>query len=203
VDTMAEIDCVPVINGLTDVCHPCQAIADALTMMENSGAGRVDGLRGQHLVFVGDGNNVACSLALVSAMLGMRFTLAAPEGYRMDDQWLQRIHAAYPDAQIAQLTNPGDAVADANAIYTDVWTSMGQEAEKEKRLKAFQSYSVDEKLMAAAPKHTIVLHCLPAKRGEEISDAVMDGPQSRIYQQAGNRMHGQKGLLAWLLDSNG
>ncbi|MEL6899204.1 MAG: ornithine carbamoyltransferase, partial [Planctomycetota bacterium] len=189
--------------GLTDVCHPCQAIADALTMMENSGAGRVDGLRGQHLVFVGDGNNVACSLALVSAMLGMRFTLAAPEGYRMDDQWLQRIHAAYPDAQIAQLTNPGDAVADANAIYTDVWTSMGQEAEKEKRLKAFQSYSVDEKLMAAAPKHTIVLHCLPAKRGEEISDAVMDGPQSRIYQQAGNRMHGQKGLLAWLLDSNG
>ncbi len=192
---LASFNALPVINGLTDLCHPCQAMADVMTIRESLGK-----LQGKHLVFVGDGNNVAHSLALICAMLDMRFTLACPEGYRMSDDWLQRVLQCYPKAAIEQCTEAKKAVADADAIYTDVWTSMGQESETAIRRKAFAPYQVNSDLMAAAPGHTRVLHCLPAVRGEEITDAVIDSAQSDVIAQAGNRMHAQKGLLVWLLN---
>lgn len=194
VEQLASFDAMPVINGLTDLCHPCQALADVLTIQEAFGS-----LTGKHLVFVGDGNNVAHSLVLICAMLKMKFTLACPGGYEMEGDWMAKVNAAYPDAEIATEPDPAVAVASADAIYTDVWTSMGQEAEMAKRRKDFADFQVNEKLMAAAPSSARVLHCLPAVRGEEITDEVIDGPQSDIIRQAGNRMHAQKGLLVWLL----
>lgn len=194
VEQLAQFDAVPVVNSLTDLCHPCQAIADVLTIQESFGD-----LADRHLVFVGDGNNVSRSLALVSAMLKMRFTLACPQGYELDQPWLDQIAEHYPDARIAQSSDPIAAVSDADAIYTDVWTSMGQEAESKIRREAFADYQVNEELMAAAPPSARVLHCLPAVRGEEITDAVIDGPQSDVIRQAGNRMHAQKALLVHLL----
>ncbi|TVQ02840.1 MAG: ornithine carbamoyltransferase [Planctomycetaceae bacterium] len=191
---LASYDAVPVINGLTDLSHPCQAIADVLTIREAFGD-----LAGRKLVFVGDGNNVARSLMLASAMLDMSFTLACPDGYEIDQAWCDRVREAYPKADLRRLRDPNEAVADADAIYTDVWTSMGQEAEQAERKEAFADYRVDEKLMKLAPKHARVLHCLPAIRGQEITDGVIDGPQSDIISQAGNRMHAQKGLLVWML----
>lgn len=192
---LASFDAVPVINGLTDLCHPCQAIADVLTIQEALGP-----LAGKHLVFVGDGNNVAHSLALICAMLDMRFTLACPEGYEMDADWTARILTVYPNAQVQTMVDPKAAVSDADAIYTDVWTSMGQEAESAIRRKAFADYQVNADLMDAAPSHARALHCLPAIRGEEITDDVIDGAQSSIIEQAGNRMHAQKALMVWLLN---
>lgn len=198
VTQLASFDALPVINGLTDLSHPCQAIADVLTIQESLPAG--ESLAGKHLVFVGDGNNVSRSLALICAMLDMRFTLACPQGYAIDDEWLARIEAKYPGAKIQQIHDAKEAVSDADAIYTDVWTSMGQEAESAQRKKDFANYQVNTELMAAAPKSARVLHCLPAIRGEEITADVIDGSQSDIIPQAGNRMHGQKGLLVWLLN---
>ncbi|MGV3485653.1 MAG: ornithine carbamoyltransferase [Planctomycetaceae bacterium] len=195
VEQMASFNVVPVINGLTDLAHPCQAIADVMTIQECCGD-----FTGKHLVFVGDGNNVARSLSLICAMLDMRFTLACPDGYAIDDHWLSRIRKAYPQAQIACTRDPHEAVVDADAIYTDVWTSMGQEAEKAQRKEIFGDYRIDETLMKSAPRHARVLHCLPAVRGQEITDAVIDGKQSDVIQQAANRMHAQKGLLVWLLN---
>ena len=195
VEELASFDAVPVINGLTDLCHPCQAIADVMTIQESLGD-----LPGKHLVFVGDGNNVAQSLALICAMLDMRFTLVCPRGYEMDALWLDRVAKQYPDARVDLSEDPRAAVADADAIYTDVWTSMGQEAEMVERRQAFASFQVNGDLMAAAPQHARVLHCLPAVRGEEITDEVIDSPQSDVIVQAGNRMHAQKGLLVWLLN---
>ncbi|MDG2224626.1 MAG: ornithine carbamoyltransferase [Rubripirellula sp.] len=195
VEQLASFDALPVINGLTDVCHPCQAIADAMTVQEMLGD-----CAGKHLVFVGDGNNVANSLALISAMLDMRFTLACPDGYEMNDDWINQIVKEYPNAKIDRQVDANVAVADADAIYTDVWASMGQEAEAAERRQAFAAYQVNGDLMAAAPSHTRVLHCLPAIRGEEITDEVMDSDQSDVIQQAGNRMHAQKGVLVWLLN---
>lgn len=195
VEQMASFNVTPVINGLTDLTHPCQAIADVMTIEESLGA-----LPGKHLVFVGDGNNVARSLSLICAMLDMRFTLACPDGYALDDHWLRRVQAAYPDAKIGRTRDPHEAVVDADAIYTDVWTSMGQEAEKAHRKQVFADYRIDECLMKSAPRHARVLHCLPAVRGQEITDGVIDGPQSDVILQAANRMHAQKGLLAWLLN---
>lgn len=197
VEQLAGFNALPVINGLTDLCHPCQALADVMTIGESLGD-----YTGKHLVFVGDGNNVAHSLALICAMLEMRFTLACPEGYTMDAEWLSRVEAAYPSARIEQLHDPGTAVAEADAIYTDVWTSMGQEAESAARKKAFAAFQLNSDLMAAAPDHARVLHCLPAVRGEEITDEVIDSSQSDVINQAGNRMHAQKGLLVWLLNRN-
>jgi len=194
VQLLASFDSMPVINGLTDLCHPCQALADALTIHEVCG-----GFEGKNLVFVGDGNNVAHSLALVSAMLKMKFTLACPESYEMDADWIARLEKRYPDADIEVLRDPIAAVKTADAIYTDVWTSMGQEAEATERRLAFSEFQVNEKLLAAAPSTARVLHCLPAVRGEEITDQVIDGEQSAVIRQAGNRMHSQKGLLVWLL----
>ena len=195
VQQLAEFDAMPVINGLTDLCHPCQAMADVLTIQESLGS-----LDNKHLVFVGDGNNVAQSLALICAMLNMRFTLACPDEYEMDSQWIEKVFERYPNAKVDRLQDPNAAVKDADAIYTDVWTSMGQEAEAEIRKAAFADYQVNTDLMAAAPSHTRVLHCLPAVRGEEITNEVIDSDQSDVIQQAGNRMHAQKGLLVWLLN---
>jgi len=194
VEQLASFNAMPVINSLTDLSHPCQAIADILTMQEAFGS-----VEGRHLVFVGDGNNVSRSLALACAMLDMQFTLACPQGYELDQHWLDRIEKSYPGAKIQQTDNPMDAVSAADAIYTDVWTSMGQEAEAKIRKEAFAAFQVNSKLLAAAPKHARVLHCLPAVRGEEITDDVMDSPQSDVITQAGNRMHGQKALLVHLL----
>ncbi|MCC9658035.1 ornithine carbamoyltransferase [Rhodopirellula halodulae] len=194
VEQLAEYNAVPVINSLTDLCHPCQAIADVLTLQENFGE-----VKGRHMVFVGDGNNVSRSLALACAMLDIRFTLACPEGYELDQPWLDRITAKYPNANLQQIDDPIAAVKDADAIYTDVWTSMGQEAESIVRRAAFKDFQVNEELLRAAPKTARVLHCLPAVRGEEITDEVMDGPQSVVIEQAGNRMHAQKALLIQLL----
>lgn len=193
-EELASFNAVPVINGLTDLCHPCQAIADVLTVDE-----AFDDYTGKHIVFVGDGNNVSQSLALVCAMLDMKFTLACPKGYEMDPDWLARIAAKCPSAEIVTEHDPALAVKDADAIYTDVWTSMGQEAEMAIRKEAFADYQVNETLMSAAPSTARVLHCLPAVRGEEITDGVMDSSQSDIIRQAGNRMHGQKALLVWML----
>ncbi|MEM9825608.1 MAG: ornithine carbamoyltransferase [Planctomycetota bacterium] len=195
VTELAQFDAVPVVNGLTDLCHPCQAIADLLTIRETFGD-----LAGRHMVFVGDGNNVSHSLALAAAMVGMRFTLARPSGYELDGQWLAKVLLRYPDAAIGQLESATQAVADADVIYTDVWTSMGQEAESAKRLRDFANHQVNAKLMAAAPQHARLLHCLPAVRGEEVTAEVIDGSQSDIIRQAGNRMHAQKALLVWLLN---
>jgi len=194
-EELASFDALPVINGLTDLCHPCQAMADVLTIEESLGS-----LTGKHLVFVGDGNNVSQSLALICAMLEMRFTLACPKGYEMADDWLARVTKQYPAARIEQAYEPKSAVAQADAIYTDVWTSMGQEAEQAERRKAFEEFQLNQDLMSAAPNHARVLHCLPAVRGEEITDEVIDSDQSDVIAQAGNRMHAQKGLLVWLLN---
>ncbi len=194
VEELASFNAMPVINSLTDLSHPCQAIADVLTIQE-----AFSSLPGRHVVFVGDGNNVSRSLALACAMLGLRFTLARPDGYELDQPWLDRIKERYPNAQIDQVSDPDVAVKDADAIYTDVWTSMGQEAESKTRRQAFADYQLNTTLVAAAPSTARVLHCLPAVRGQEIPDEVIDGPQSDIINQAGNRMHAQKALLVFLL----
>jgi ornithine carbamoyltransferase len=195
VEQMASFNAMPVINGLTDLCHPCQAIADAMTIEESLGD-----LAGRHVVFVGDGNNVSQSMALICAMLEMSFTLARPAGYEMKDFWIKRILASYPDARIQQTDDACAALKTADAIYTDVWVSMGQEAEAEKRRRDLANYQLNESLLSVAPKHARVLHCLPAVRGLEITDGVIDSPQSDVIAQAGNRMHGQKALLVWLLN---
>lgn len=194
VEQLARYNAVPVINALTDLSHPCQAIADVMTIQESFGE-----TAGRHVVFVGDGNNVASSLALACAMLDMHFTLACPTGYELDPSWIRQVQAIHPNIRIAIADDPRDAVADADAIYTDVWTSMGQESEMQDRREAFAQFQVNESLLRSAPSHVRVLHCLPAVRGEEITDGVMDGPHSDVIRQAGNRMHAQKALLVqWL-----
>ncbi|MBI1375446.1 MAG: ornithine carbamoyltransferase [Phycisphaera sp.] len=192
---MAEHATIPVINALSDTSHPCQALADIMTMQDEFGRD----LTGRTLAFIGDGNNVARSLARLCAKLGMRFTLATPAGYCLPEDELKEIAQENGGAEIEVSDDPFDAVADADAVYTDTFVSMGQEDEKAKRLEVFAEYQVNEQLMARAPKHAIVLHCLPAYRGVEITDAVMDGPQSRVFPQAHNRLHAQKGVLATLL----
>jgi ornithine carbamoyltransferase len=194
VEEFAAHATVPVVNGLSDTAHPCQILGDLLTVQEVFG-----GVRGKKLAFVGDGNNVARSLAVGCGLLGARFVLAAPEGYRFDDAFVRDFRRRLPQAELAQDGDPACAVADADVIYTDVWTSMGQEAERERRLKDFAAYQVNAALLAEAPARARVMHCLPARRGEEISADVIDGPRSVVVPQAGNRMHAQKALLTWLL----
>jgi len=194
IETVARYARVPVINALSDLAHPCQALADMMTLREEFG--RLDGL---HIVFVGDGNNVARSLAVACALGGARLTLAAPPAYAFPDDFAARIRSVgRPDTYDHQ-PDPSLAVAQADAIYTDVWISMGQEEEATRRLSHFQRYQVDEALMAKAPAHAVFLHCLPARRGEEVTASVIDGSASRVIAQASNRMHVQKGLLSWLL----
>ena len=191
---LAEFSKATVINGLTDSYHPCQALTDLFTLQEAHGD-----LRGQRLAYIGDANNVAQSLAICCARLGVEFALAAPSGYQMDASFVQEIRDAEPDASIILTSDPREAVSNAQCVYTDVWTSMGQESEAEERLAAFQGFQVDRSLMQQAPDEAVFMHCLPAHRGIEVSADVLDGQQSVIYQQAENRMHVQKGLLAFLL----
>jgi ornithine carbamoyltransferase len=185
VAAVARAASVPVINGLSDRAHPCQALADLLTIRQTFGS-----VRGRTVAFVGDGNNVARSLAHGCLRLGARFILARPEGYGFRGE-----------IPVEEATDPLEAVRDADVIYTDVWTSMGQEAERAVRLTLFAPYQVNERLLAAAPDRARVMHCLPAHRGEEITAAVLDGPRSLVLSQAENRMHAQAGLLHLLLTS--
>ncbi len=157
--------------------------------------GRLEGLK---VAFVGDGNNVASSLAALCAMLGVRFTVATPQGYELRVEVLERIRSRFPDAEITHTHDPIAAVRDADVVYTDVWASMGQESEAERRRQDFAAYQVNAELLAHAPPTCRVMHCLPAKRGQEITSDVLDGPQSIVFAQAENRMHLAKGLLVWL-----
>jgi ornithine carbamoyltransferase len=184
---------IPVINGLSDHSHPCQAMADLLTMQEEFGP-----LAGRTLAYIGDGNNVARSLLEACAVFKMKFAIAAPKPYALPDRDFVAVRSQHPiDCLITD--DPREAVQNADAIYTDTWVSMGQETEKAERLPIFRPYQINAQLLAAAPPHAIVLHCLPAYRGVEITDDVMDGRQSRVFQQAHNRLHFQKALLADML----
>jgi len=195
VEKIAEAGGVPVVNGLSDRSHPCQALADLLTVQEAFGD-----VAGRRIVFVGDGNNVANSLATGCAKLGATFVLACPEGYAFDDRFAREYHAATGRATPEVTHDALGAVAHADVIYTDVWTSMGQEAEREERLQRFAPFQVNAAMLAAAPGHVKVFHCLPAHRGEEITDGVIDGPHSAVFDQAENRLHAQKAVLEWLFD---
>jgi ornithine carbamoyltransferase len=186
---------VPVVNALTDLEHPCQALADYMTMEESFGS-----LAGLTMAYVGDGNNVAHSLLLAGALLGVNVSVACPEGYDPDSDLVRRAEAiAGSRCRVRVLRDPIEAARGAQALYTDVWASMGQEAEQAERERAFQGYCLDESLLSEADPRAIVLHCLPAHRGEEISAGVMEGAASRIFDQAENRLHAQQALLAALM----
>jgi ornithine carbamoyltransferase len=185
----------PVINGLSDYYHPCQALGDLLTVRECCGD-----LEGKTLAFIGDGNNVARSLAIACGKVGMRFILSAPPGYCFDKAF-REIYQTNVQGHFEEIEDPVKAVAHADVIYTDVWASMGQEAEADERGKHFEAYQVNAALLKAAPAGVKVMHCLPAHRGEEITDEVLDGPHSVAFPQAGNRMHAQKALLLWAMDA--
>lgn len=199
VEEVARYSACSVINGLTDLAHPCQALADLFTLREHFGS-----LAGRRLAWIGDGNNVLRSLVRGCARVGMSLSIATPAGYELDDNFLAIARKEIPQAKIDVSQDAALAVKDADAVYTDVWASMGQEAERDKRCKEFAPYQVNAELMAKAPRHCVFLHCLPAKRGEEVTDEVIDGKQSLVVPQAANRMHVQKGILVWLLanDSN-
>lgn len=187
---------IPVINGLSDYNHPCQALTDIFTVYEEFGK-----VKDINVTYVGDGNNVAVSLMHVCAKLGANFTIANPAGYDMPESSVDegKKFAAESGASITLLEDPHEAVKDADAIYTDAWYSMGQEEEAAKRQKVFPPYQINIQLVSKAREHAIVLHCLPAHRGDEITDAVADGPNSRLFPQAHNRMHAQKAILAKLM----
>lgn len=193
---LARWSSIPVINGLSDYNHPCQAMADALTIIE-----KFKTLKGLNISFIGDGNNVAVSLLHICAKLGANFTLASPEGYDMLPAAIEdgRKFAAESGSKLNFIRDPHEAVKHAHVIYTDTWTSMGQEAETEKRIKVFPPYQVNQKLVSEADKDVIVMHCLPAHRGQELTDEVADGPHSVIFPQAHNRLHAQKAVLVKLL----
>jgi ornithine carbamoyltransferase len=196
IEELAHWSKVPVINALSDRYHPCQALADVFTLQE-----RFDDLRGLTLAFVGDGNNVAHSLMLTALRLGMNFSIATPKGYEPDAEIVAQSEAlaAVSGSQLLITNNPHEAVAGAHGVYTDVWTSMGQEEEREKRLADFAGYQINRELLDEASPEAIFLHCLPAKRGEEVTDQVMECAQSSVFDQAENRLHVQKSLLLMLL----
>ncbi|MGI8910435.1 MAG: ornithine carbamoyltransferase [Rubrobacteraceae bacterium] len=183
---------VPVINGLSDDHHPCQALADLLTVREEFG-----GLEGVKISYVGDGNNVAHSLAIACALTGAELTIAHPEGHAPAPEIVQLAGTLGAAPNLTE--DPREAVSGARAVYTDVWASMGQESEAEDRRKNFVPYRIDEDLMSLAAEDAIFLHCLPAHRGEEVTAEVIDGPRSRVFDQAENRLHAQKALLYLLL----
>ncbi len=184
-----------IINGLSDDRHPCQALTDLFTMQEVFGD-----LTGKKFVFVGDGNNVATSIASACAVMGVAMTICAPPDYRLPEGFLRDLKKRIPSTVIEQSSDFASSLADASIVYTDVWTSMGQEAEANHRRVVFQPFQVNEALMKLAPPTARFMHCLPAKRGQEVTDGVVDGPQSIVFQQAENRMHLAKGLLTWVLD---
>jgi ornithine carbamoyltransferase len=196
-EQFAQVASCPVINGLTPISHPCQALGDLFTIQEC-----FDDLANVQLTFIGDGNNVARSLAIACALTGTRLRLAGPGDYEVDDEFLASIQQRFPAAQISKTLDPQRAVSGADVIYTDVWASMGTEQTRESRKPAFAPFQVNAQLLSAAKPHARFMHCLPARRGEEVTDEVIDGPQSVVFQQAENRMHVQKAVLAWLLGSN-
>lgn len=198
-ERMAAHSSVPIINGLSDRAHPAQALADALTMIDEFCPGNPDALRGRTLAFVGDGNNVARSLCGVCGKLGANFLICSPKGYELPDEYLEEARKRAPGTTIRQCSDPVEAVLHADAISCDTFISMGQEHERAERLNAFSHYQLNKELLEQAPAHAIVLHCLPAHRGVEITDEVIDGPRSRVFQQARNRVDAQMGLLAELL----
>jgi len=195
-EAMAEVAEAPVINALTDQHHPCQALADLLTLRERFG-----NLAGLRLAYVGDGNNVAHSLLEAGALAGMHVAVACPPGYHPDEEIVaDAAEVALPrGGSILVTEDPLEAVAGADAVYTDVWVSMGEDAEREERLASLRPYQVDEALMSIAGKDAVFMHCLPAHRGEEVAAAVIDGPRSVVFQQAGNRLPTEQAVLATLI----
>jgi ornithine carbamoyltransferase len=183
-----------VINGLTDEAHPCQVLADLYTIQEHCGH-----LAGLKLAWVGDANNVARSLVRGCGHMGLELAVCTPPGYDLDEQFVAAMKEQFPRLSLFQTHDPTVALADAAAVYTDVWASMGQEHERQQRKRDFADYQVDGKMMSYAPGSALFMHCLPARRGEEVTDEVIDGPQSIVVAQAANRMHVQKGILVWLL----
>ncbi len=193
---LAKYSTCPVINALTDLYHPCQALADMQTVMETT-----DDITQEKVAFIGDANNVSRSLAIICAKLGIRFSIAAPTGYQFEKGYLEELSEKNNAVEITQTENVAETVADAGFVYTDVWTSMGQESEQAQRKAAFAGFQVNGELMAKARTGAKFLHCLPAIRGEEVTDEVMDSKESLVIRQAENRMHAQKGLMTWLLKS--
>jgi len=187
---LAKASAKPVINGLTDRSHPCQVLADLMTLEEVAG-----NLAGQHLVYVGDGNNIATSLIEASALTGLALTVISPSGYQPPAAVIERARSIDSGTHTVTVTDELTNLNNATAIYTDVWTSMGQEPEQESRRKAFMRYQVNQAVMDRAPG-AVFMHCLPAHRGEEVTDEVIDGPRSVVFQQAGNRLYAQMALLA-------
>jgi ornithine carbamoyltransferase len=193
-ERLASVATVPVVNLLSDDAHPCQTLADLLTLRQHFG-----GLKGKTIAYIGDGNNVCTSLMLGAAMEQMEVRVATPPGYAPPDGCVER---ARDRGEVVITEDPYAAVRNADAVYTDVWASMGQESEAATRRKEFAGFTVDDDLMGAASPDAIFLHCLPAHRGEEVSESVLEGPQSLVWQQAENRLHAQRGLLYWLLDAH-
>jgi ornithine carbamoyltransferase len=196
VEEWARQATIPVINGLTDLCHPCQALSDLFTIREKKGR-----LKGMKIAYVGDGNNVANSLIEGAAKMGMVISLACPSGYEPNQRIVDqaRIEAMQAAGAVAMTDDPQVAVKDADVVYTDVWISMGREREQARRLKVLAPYQVNERLMKGAKPDAIVMHCLPAHRGQEITAGILDGPQSVVLDQAENRLHMQKAILVeWL-----
>ncbi|MBI4654499.1 MAG: ornithine carbamoyltransferase [Nitrospirae bacterium] len=191
-ERFAQNSAIPVINGLTDLHHPCQALADLLTIKEKKGR-----LKGVHLTYIGDGNNVANSLIEASAMTGIHFTIACPKGYEPNSTIYKK--ARSEGAIVKIVRNPKEAAKAADVLYADVWVSMGQEKESAKREKLFKGYQLNKRLLKLAKPDAIVMHCLPAHRGEEITDEAIDSPQSVVFDQAENRLHTQKALLELLI----
>lgn len=195
-ERMTQVSSVPVVNMLSDEAHPLQALADLLTIADEFGD--VSALGQRTIAYVGDGNNVARSLAIGAGMLGMTVHVATPVGYELSESDVARIIATGADLQTTN--DPFAAVAGASVVYTDVWASMGQESEADKRRAAFAGFTVDNAMMANAAADAIFMHCLPAHRGEEVSSEVLEGPQSRVWPQAENRMHAARGALVWLME---
>jgi ornithine carbamoyltransferase len=196
VEELAQYASIPIINGLTDDVHPTQAVADLMTVEEH--LGRLAGLK---LAYVGDGNNVAHSLLQICAKMGVQMTVACPPGYEPDAAILEdaRQDAVRAGVQLEVVHDPAEAVKDADAVYADIWASMGQEKEQEKRTQVFNGYQVNAELLQKAKDNAVVLHCLPAHRGEEITDEVMDGPHSVVFDEAENRLHAHKAIMALLM----
>jgi ornithine carbamoyltransferase len=195
---LARYATIPVINGLSDYSHPCQGIADFLTILEHKG-----GFEGRKLAYLGDGNNVSTSLLFGAALVGMDFAIATPRGYELHPAvWaMGEKLASATGATLTATYDPVAAASGADVIYTDTWTSMGQEEEAQRRRAVFPPYQVNADMVSNAKDDAIVMHCLPAHRGEEITDAVADGPHSVLFDQAENRLHGQKAVLVWALDA--
>ncbi len=196
IEELAAHATVPIINGLSDALHPCQVLADLQTIQEHFGR-----LKGLHMAYVGDGNNMAHSLMLGCSRVGMDFTCVSPKGYEPDQAYVDaaRAHAAVEGSTVTVSNDPVEGVRGADILYTDVWASMGQEAEQQERLARFQGFMVDAPMMARANDGAVFMHCLPAHRGEEVSAKVCDGPQSIIFDEAENRLHAQKALMLFLL----